>query len=182
MTYNGKLYGLPYFTSYFGIVYNSKIMKAAGIAAPPKTYAEWTEQAKKIKTAGLAQYPLIWPVKHTGWGGMWVMNTMVASRGGKLLDDKLNVTPEGLASLKWWESTYREGLSDPNGIELDPNESARAFMTGNYYQSHGELCRRPVGERRRRSQGGGSAFLAPTGEGGNGRLRPHVHQLGQHRR
>ena len=44
MTYNGKLYGLPYFTSYFGIVYNDKMMKAAGIAAPPKTYAEWPER------------------------------------------------------------------------------------------------------------------------------------------
>jgi multiple sugar transport system substrate-binding protein len=70
MTFNGKLYGLPYFTSYFGIVYNDAMMKAAGIAAPPKTYAEWTEQAKKIKAAGLAQHPLIWPVKHTGWGGI----------------------------------------------------------------------------------------------------------------
>jgi multiple sugar transport system substrate-binding protein len=93
MTFNGKLYGLPYFTSYFGIIYNDKMMKAAGIAAPPKTYAEWTEQAKKIKAAGLAQYPLIWPVKHTGWGGMWVLNAMVASRGGRLLDDKYTVTP-----------------------------------------------------------------------------------------
>ncbi len=166
MTYNGKLYGLPYFTSYFGIVYNSKMMKAAGIAAPPKTYAEWTEQAKKIKTAGLAQFPLIWPVKHTGWGGMWVMNTMVASRGGKLLDDKLNVTPEGLASLKWWESTYREGLSDPNGIELDPNESARAFMTGNYYTdlTASFFAGAQWANDKEKSKVAGAAFLAPTPE------------------
>jgi multiple sugar transport system substrate-binding protein len=168
MTFNGKLYGLPYFTSYFGIVYNDAMMKAAGIAAPPKTYAEWTEQAKKIKAAGLAQHPLIWPVKHTGWGGMWIMNAMVASRGGKLLDSNLGVTPEGLASLKWWESTYREGLSDPNGIELDPNESARAFMTGNYYTNltASFFAGAQWANDKEKSKVAGSAFLAPTPETG----------------
>jgi multiple sugar transport system substrate-binding protein len=168
MTFNGKLYGLPYFTSYFGIVYNDAMMKAAGITAPPKTYAEWTEQAKKIKAAGLAQHPLIWPVKHTGWGGMWIMNAMVASRGGKLLDSNLSVTPEGLASLKWWESTYREGLSDPNGIELDPNESARAFMTGNYYTNltAGFFAGAQWANDKEKSKVAGSAFLAPTPETG----------------
>lgn len=166
MSYNGKLYGLPYFTSYFGIVYNKKLMNAAGITAPPKTYGEWTEQAKKIKAAGLATYPMLWPVKHTGWGGMWVMNTMVASRGGKLLDANLNVTPEALASLKWWESTYREGLSDPNGIELDPNESARSFMTGNYYTllTASFFAGAQWANDKEKSKVAGAAFLAPTPE------------------
>jgi multiple sugar transport system substrate-binding protein len=166
MTYNGKLYGLPYYTSYFGIVYNRKMMTAAGIAAPPKTYAEWVDQAKKIKAAGLAQYPMAWPVKHTGWGGMWVMNTMVASRGGKLLDASLNVTPEALTSLKWWEQTYRDGLSDPNGIELDPNESARAFMTGNYYTilTANFFAGAQWANDKEKSKVAGAAFLAPTPE------------------
>ena len=133
MTYKGKLYGLPYYTSYFGNIYNEKMLKAAGFDAPPKTYDEWVQQAKAIKAKGLSKAPMIWPVKHTGWGGMWVMNTMVASRGGKLLDDNLEVTPEALLSLKWWAATYKDGLSDPNGIELDPNDSARAFMNGDYF-------------------------------------------------
>ena len=133
MTYKGKLYGLPYYTSYFGMIYNEKMLKAAGLDAPPKTYDDWVKQAKAIKAKGLSKTPMIWPVKHTGWGGMWVMNTMVASRGGMLLDENLTVTPPALESLKWWAGTYKEGLSDPNGIELDPNDSARAFMSGDYF-------------------------------------------------
>lgn len=131
-TYKGKLYGLPYYTSYFGILYNDQMLKAAGFAGPPKTYDEWTQQARTIKKNGLSKAPMIWPVKWAGWGGLWVMNAMVASRGGKVLDESLNVTPVALDSLKWWAGTYKEGLSDPNGIELDPNESARAFMSGDY--------------------------------------------------
>ena len=132
MTYKDKLYGMPYYTSYFGMLYNERMLKEAGFGAPPKTYDEWVQQARAIKSKGLSKAPMIWPVKHTGWGGMWVINTMAASRGGKVLDGNLNVTQEALDSLKWWAGTYKEGLSDSNGIELDPNESARAFMSGDY--------------------------------------------------
>jgi ABC-type glycerol-3-phosphate transport system substrate-binding protein len=132
MTYQGKLYGLPYYTSYFGVIYNERMLKAAGFDGPPRSYAEWTEQAKTIKAKGLSKAPMLWPVKHTGWGGMWVLNAMAASRGGKVLDEQHNVTPAALDSLRWWAGTYRDGLSDPNGIELDPNESARAFMSGEH--------------------------------------------------
>ena len=133
MIYKGKLYGLPYFTSYFAVIYNEKMMKQAGISAAPKSYEEWANQAKLIKERGLSRAPMIWPVKHTGWGGMWVWNAMVASRGGKVLDDDYAVTAKGIEALKWWAETYRDGLSDPKSVELDPNESARAFMSGEYY-------------------------------------------------
>jgi ABC-type glycerol-3-phosphate transport system substrate-binding protein len=132
MTYKGKLYGMPYFTSYFGLIYNDRMLKAAGFDGPPKTYEEWTQQAKVIKSKGLSKAPMLWPVKHAGWGGMWVLYAMAASRGGKVLDDGLAVTPVGMDALKWWAGTYREGLSDVNNIELDPNESARAFMSGDH--------------------------------------------------
>lgn len=132
MTYKGKLYGLPYYTSYFGILYDDQMLKSAGFGGPPGTYDEWSRQARSIKKAGLSKAPMIWPVKWSGWGGMWVMNAMVASRNGKVLDESLNVTPAALDSLKWWAGTYKEGLSDPNGIELDPNTSAQAFMGGGY--------------------------------------------------
>jgi len=132
MTYQGRLYGLPYFSSYFALIYNDRMLKAAGFAAPPKTYDEWTLQARAIKSKGLSQAPMLWPVKIAGWGGMWVVNTMAASRGGRVLDDSYNITPIALASIAWWASTYKEGLSDPSGLELDPNTSAAAFMSGDY--------------------------------------------------
>jgi len=132
MQYKGTLYGLPYFSSYFALVYNDRMLKAAGFAGPPKTYEEWMQQARAVKSKGLSKAPMLWPVKITGWGGIWVVNTMAASRGGRVLDDSFAVTPIGLDSLRWWAATYKEGLSDANGIELDPNTSAQAFMDGEY--------------------------------------------------
>src|SRR5262245_20218997 len=60
MTYKGKLYGMPYFTSYFGLIYNDRMLKAAGFDGPPKTYDEWTQQAKVIKSKGLSKAPMLW--------------------------------------------------------------------------------------------------------------------------
>jgi multiple sugar transport system substrate-binding protein len=166
MTYDGKLYGLPYYTSYFGIIYNEKMLQEAGLDGPPASYEEWVEQARIIKEKGLSDAPLIWPVKHTGWGGMWVMNTMAASRGGKLLDENLDTTPEALESLEWWAGTYRDGLSDADGIELDPNDSARAFMSGDYYSimTANFFAGAQWANDKEKSQIAGAARLAPTPE------------------
>src|SRR5262249_36242275 len=37
MTYKGKLYGLPYFPTYFRLIYNDRLLKAAGCEGPPQT-------------------------------------------------------------------------------------------------------------------------------------------------
>jgi multiple sugar transport system substrate-binding protein len=168
MTYKDKLYGLPYFTSYFGMIVNEKMMKEAGIAAPPKTYDEWMAQAKLIRDKGLSKNPLVWPVKFTGWGGMWVWNAMAASRGGKVMDDNFNITPIGLDALKWWNQTVREGLTDPKTIELDPNDSARAFMSGEYYTLlTGNFFAGPQwANKQGDSKTAGAAFLAPLPDTG----------------
>jgi multiple sugar transport system substrate-binding protein len=49
MTYKGKLYGLPYYTSYFGILYNDRMLKAAGFEGPPTTYEKWSRQARVFR-------------------------------------------------------------------------------------------------------------------------------------
>ena len=43
-------------------MYNNEKLKNAGIAVPPKTWTEFTEQTKKLQTANLAKY---------GYAGAW---------------------------------------------------------------------------------------------------------------
>ncbi len=49
MTYNGKVYGLPYYADTITFMYNAKILEDAGITAPPQTWDEVTEQALTLK-------------------------------------------------------------------------------------------------------------------------------------
>ncbi|MFN8077957.1 MAG: extracellular solute-binding protein [Kineosporiaceae bacterium] len=51
-TYQGKLYGMPDLSSARAFFYNKDLFAKAGIAAPPKTWAEFEDAAKKITALG----------------------------------------------------------------------------------------------------------------------------------
>lgn len=91
-TYQGKLYGMPDLSSARAFFYNTDLFAKAGIAAAPKTWAEFEDAAKKITalgngTVGYAM-PLgpeeaqgefsIWTFNNGGdWksGGKWTINS-----------------------------------------------------------------------------------------------------------
>src|SRR5215469_3177271 len=54
--YQGVNYGIPFTTSTRAMYYNKKIFAAAGISAPPKTWAELQTDAAKIKAKGFIGY------------------------------------------------------------------------------------------------------------------------------
>lgn len=75
LTYDGTLYGVPLLTQVTTLYGNKKVMKAAGIAQAPRTWAQLLADAPKIKAAGYyateyradpaetlngSFYPLLW--------------------------------------------------------------------------------------------------------------------------
>src|SRR5262245_28523677 len=50
--YQGKLYGLPILSSARAFFYNRDLLVKAGLAAPPKTWDEFVQAAKKIRALG----------------------------------------------------------------------------------------------------------------------------------
>jgi multiple sugar transport system substrate-binding protein len=129
-SYKGKLYGLTYYSGIYPIIINGRMMKEAGFNNPPTTFDELVEQARAVKDKGIAEYPFVWPIKPYGWGSMYVWATMTAAKGGKVFDDKFQVTPEGLWTLKWWRKTFDDGLSNPANIEWNNGDAANVFSEG----------------------------------------------------
>jgi multiple sugar transport system substrate-binding protein len=91
-TYSGKLYGMPDLSSARALFYNKTLFAKAHIAAPPKTWAEFETDAKKVTALGGGNVgyamPLgpeeaqaefsIWLVNNNGaWkqNGTWVINS-----------------------------------------------------------------------------------------------------------
>jgi multiple sugar transport system substrate-binding protein len=56
--YQGTAYGIPFTTSTRALYYNKKIFAAAGITAPPATWAQLQTDAAKIKAKGYIGYGL----------------------------------------------------------------------------------------------------------------------------
>ncbi|MGH7266013.1 MAG: ABC transporter substrate-binding protein [Candidatus Rokuibacteriota bacterium] len=63
LTYNGRIYGTPYYADTFIFVYNADHLQRAGFKAPPATLEEWTRQAQAIKAKNIAEFPIA-----LGWG------------------------------------------------------------------------------------------------------------------
>src|SRR6266508_3171862 len=52
MTFEGKLYGVPYYADLVIFIYNDRMVKQAGFSGPPQTLAELKQQAVAMKQKG----------------------------------------------------------------------------------------------------------------------------------
>src|SRR5690606_37268302 len=86
MTFNGKVYGLPYYADTITFMYNEQLLDDAGISAPPTTWDEVLEQSLVLKEGGM-QYPFIYEMDQTLPTVTEVFTSMVFGRGGELIDE-----------------------------------------------------------------------------------------------
>ncbi|MGD9710644.1 MAG: ABC transporter substrate-binding protein [Thermomicrobiales bacterium] len=89
MTFNGQVYGLPYYADTITFMYNQRILEDAGITAPPATWEEVTEQSLQLKEAGMTN-PFAYEFANTLPNVSEAFASMVFGRGGELIDEEHN--------------------------------------------------------------------------------------------
>ena len=137
MTYQGKRYGVPYYTDSTCLIYNSEILSKAGISAPPASLEELEQQAVTIKSKGLLEYPIGVPAQlsDTWWSWWW---GLIHASGGTMFDDKMQpvmATSEPVAKevLSWLSgAATKSKVLDPAVTQLLPVPLDKAFMAGKY--------------------------------------------------
>lgn len=105
MTFNGKVYGLPYYADTITFLYNAQALEDAGISAPPVTWDEVTEQSLQLKEGGM-ESPFVYEFSNTLPNVSEAFASMVFGRGGELIDEENNplwADPESPAAqqLNW---------------------------------------------------------------------------------
>lgn len=108
-TLNNKTFGVPWYLTTRVAIYNTDILKKAGIAKPPATYAELAQAAKQIKdkTGKFAFFATVVP----GDSGE-VMESFV-QMGVQLVDAQGKAafnSPQGKAAFQYWVDMYKNGL------------------------------------------------------------------------
>jgi len=130
--YQGKQYGMPWILDTKYLFYNKDMLAKAGIAAPPKTWAELSDQAKIIKDKGIVEYPIVW-----SWAQAEAVicdyTTLLSAYGGSFLD--ANGKPAfasggGLKALEYMKATVDAGLTNPNSKEYLEEDVRRVFSNG----------------------------------------------------
>jgi multiple sugar transport system substrate-binding protein len=137
MTYDGKRYGLPYYTDSTCLIYNAEILDKAGFSAPPASLDELTAQAGTIKQEGLLEHPIGIPAQlsDTWWSWWWALvfgseGRMFDDGGKPVMSSSDTVARDVLAWLG--DATTKDKVLDPASSQLLPIPLDNAFMAGKY--------------------------------------------------
>lgn len=136
-TLNGESFGIPWYLTTNITLYNQDLLKQAGIAAPPKTYAELAQVAQQVKqeTGKYAFFITFVPEDSAD-----VLQSLV-QMGVTLVDDQGKAafnTPEGKAAFQYWVDLYQQELlprevltqGHRRGIELYQAGETALLSTG----------------------------------------------------
>jgi multiple sugar transport system substrate-binding protein len=132
VTYQGKLYGMPWFNSAKHLFYNAKLLADAGFQKPPTTLDEFVQQAKATTKSG--QWGSVWCWKQAeSLICDWVA-IMFTQKGAQLLDQNGKAvfhTMGGTEALQWMvDLLYTHKAADPASLEYTEDDVKKAFFTG----------------------------------------------------
>src|SRR6478735_549421 len=130
LPYNGKLYGFPDLSSARAFFYNKAIFTKAGIAAPPKTWAELEADAKRISALGDGSigYALpLGPEESQGEFSMWLFN----NNGSWKKDGKWTInSPENVQTLGFLKKLTDEKVTQNNPGKTNRADAFNLFASG----------------------------------------------------
>jgi multiple sugar transport system substrate-binding protein len=141
VTWNGKIWGIPYRIETHGVIYNKDHFREAGLDPdkPPKTWDELTSAAKALTKSGRYGFGIT--------GGGEVGNTIFRSlpfiwmNGGDILSSDMTKavvnSPEAVKAVEFYTNFYKLGYAPKSTLENDGLGLRRLFIanTLSSYQS-----------------------------------------------
>jgi multiple sugar transport system substrate-binding protein len=124
----GKQLGLPWTMASINMVYNPKILAAAGWKVPPKTMDEFDKCLADVKALGKGIIPYALSTKDTTCGAdlmpwLWTFGGSVFDKDGKV---SLN-SEAGVKTLDWYQSMLKKGYI---AMDVGRSEARTMFAQG----------------------------------------------------
>jgi len=139
MTYEGKLYGLPYYADLMIFMYNDVMLKEAGYEKPPETWDEFVQMCLTMKEKGLSEYPFILMLKADEPQAIEAFFAIAYSFGGRFFDENLNPIfnqPDNgvYKALEFLAKAYQEWkILDPASFESGDIAVTKAMASGRHF-------------------------------------------------
>ena len=133
-TYQGKVYGVPWFTDAGLLYYRKDLLEKAGFSGPPATWDELKEQADKIKQDQGTKIGFVFQGAEYEGGTVNGLE-FINSHGGQVLDpnDASKVvidSPESVAGLEAEYSMVADGVSPQAVSTYAEPETEAPFLGG----------------------------------------------------
>jgi multiple sugar transport system substrate-binding protein len=125
VTYEGKVYGVPWYTDAGMLYYRADLLEAAGYSEPPKTWDELKEMADKVKKDAGLKYGFVFQ-GDAYEGGVCNGLEYIWTHGGNAVDPNdpnkvLIDSPEAAAGLATEASMLSSGVA-PEGVSVYTEE------------------------------------------------------------
>jgi multiple sugar transport system substrate-binding protein len=128
-SFEGKIYLTPFSANNLGLYVNRGMLREVGITAPPQTWQEFQETARKLTRNGVFGFQI--PIGTSEWT-VWTWQCFLWQAGGELLSpDKKQAafnSSAGMAALDFWKSLLDERLA--NFSETDAGYKTDNFLAG----------------------------------------------------
>jgi multiple sugar transport system substrate-binding protein len=132
--YRGKLYAAPWKTDAGLLYFRKDLLEKAGVAGPPKTWAEMWSACDKVLELPEAKGASCYAGQFEKYEGLTCnFSEAVASAGGEVVaaSGKPNVnTPQAKAGLDHLVAAFKDGRISKAGITYQEEQGRRAFESG----------------------------------------------------
>jgi multiple sugar transport system substrate-binding protein len=134
MTYDGKVWGVPWYTDAGLLYYRSDLLEQAGYSEPPATWDEMKEMAQKTAQDTGTQFGFVFQGAEYE-GGVCDGLEYIWTHGGNVLDPEkpskaVIDSPNAVAGLATEHSMIADGVSPQAVLQYKEDESAAAFVRG----------------------------------------------------
>jgi multiple sugar transport system substrate-binding protein len=124
VTEGDKVYGIPIGSNSLALFYNKKMFADAGIAEPPKTWAELVDDAVKLTKSPV--YGLAFSATNDEQS-TWQWEPFLWSNGGSLLDLSSDKAKE---ALQLWVDLIQKGAVSKDSLNWQQGDVANQFIGG----------------------------------------------------
>lgn len=129
-TYDGKVWGKPWYAGARGLIYRKDILEKAGVE-PPKTWDDMKAAAKAIKEKGGGVYPIAYTglTEHMYLPTVWQAGGEIATQDGDSWKSALG-SPQAAEAIKYYTDFYKEGYVPKAAIGWEEPDAQEAFING----------------------------------------------------
>ncbi len=135
MSFEGEVYGLPYYSGNSVFVYNQRLLKQGGVSSPPKTWDELTKQAEALKQKGVLNNPIVIGLAANENSILRTLEIISAGFGGRFFNDKLEPVFHEKNSgvrqaLAWIANGIKSGLINRASLSQGDGEIDQFMRSG----------------------------------------------------
>ena len=132
--YNGKPYGMPWYTDTGLLYYRKDLLEKSGYDGPPKTWDELKQMTRKVRAESDIKFGFLFQGARYE-GGVCDACEFIWGHGGNVLDpsDPTRVvidSPQAIAGLETERSMITDGISPETVTVYKEDESAGPFLNG----------------------------------------------------